>query len=164
MKRGLLKRGLVPVVLLLGAARTGATADLSPPLDKPPTVETEIKRGMDAESACSPTLAVPDYGHCIFGIEARNRQSMLDYNPFDIGLFFRAWVAMDALANPSRPADSDAAQRLSALASHQAASMYTIYRAYQKKVGVTDEFVIALSGLSPSTLESRIAFWDAQPP
>jgi hypothetical protein len=119
---------------------------------------------MDAESACSGSLAPSDYAHCIFGIEERNRQRLLDYNPFDIGLFFRAWVVMDTLANPTRPADNDEAKQRSVAARQQAASLYTVYRAYQRKVGVTDEFVIAVSGLPQSVLESRISFWDSQPP
>jgi hypothetical protein len=71
---------------------------------------------------------------------------------------------MDARGNPVSPADDDKAKQLSAAALHQAGSMYTVYRAYQRKVGVTDDFVIAVSGMSQSLVESRIAFWDSQPP
>jgi len=158
-----MKSGLVVGALLMTAVAAISAADLSPPIDATPTVETEIKRGMDAESVCIGSLVAPDYAHCIFAIEERNRQRLLDYNPFDIGLFFRAWVVMDARANPGSPADGDPAKELSA-ARHQAASMYTVYRAYQRKVGVTDEFVIGVSGMSASLVESRIAFWDSQPP
>jgi len=159
MKKDLVLGGLL--VLAVGAA---CAADPGPATDTTPTVETEIKRGMDAESACASALVAADYSHCVFGIENRNRQRLLDYNPFDIGLFFRAWVLMDARANPSSPADSDETKQLSAAARHQALSMYTVYRAYQRKVGVTDDFVIAVSGMSQSLVEARIAFWDSQPP
>jgi hypothetical protein len=42
--------------------------------------------------------------------------------------------------------------------------MYTVYRADQRKVGVTDEQMIAISGLPKSMLESRLAVWVSQPP
>jgi hypothetical protein len=151
-------------VLMLAAVGAASAADLSPATDSTPTVETEIKRGMDAESTCDGALVAAEYAHCIFSIENKNRQRLLDYNPFDIGLFFRAWVVMDARGNPGNPADTDEAKQVAAAALHQAASMYTVYRAYQKKVGVTDDFVIAVSGMSQSLVESRIAFWDSQPP
>jgi hypothetical protein len=151
-----MKSNLVLGGLLIVAAGAACAADPSPPIDTTPTVETEIKRGMDAESACAGALVAADYAHCVFGIENRNRQKLLDYNPFDIGLFFRAWVVMDGRSSSSNPTDNDAAK--------QAASMYTVYRAYQRKVGVTDDFVIAVSGMPQSLVESRIAFWDSQPP
>ena len=159
-----MKNHLVLGGLLMLAVGAASAAHLSPASDTRPTVETEIKRGMDAESACGSALVPADYAHCIFSVENQNRQRLLDYNPFDIGLFFRAWAVLDARGNPVSPADDDKAKQLSAAALHQAGSMYTVYRAYQRKVGVTDDFVIAVSGMSQSLVESRIAFWDSQPP
>jgi hypothetical protein len=149
---------------LLMAAGAACAADPAPAPDPTPTVETEIKRGMDAESACATDSVAADYAHCVFTIENRNRQRLLDYNPFDIGLFFKAWVVMDERSSSSSPADNDDAKQLAAANLHQAASLYTVYRAYQRKVGVTDDFVIAVSGMPPNQVESRIAFWDSQPP
>jgi hypothetical protein len=155
---------LLPGVLLMLSAAAASAADLSPATDTKPTVETEIKRGMDAETACGGARIPADYAHCIFSTEYQNRQRLLDYNPFDIGLFFKAWVVMDARGNPGTAADNDEAKELAAAALHQAGSMYTVYRAYQRKVDVTDDFVIAVAGMSQSVIESRITFWDSQPP
>jgi hypothetical protein len=89
---------------------------------------------------------------------------VVDYKPFDTGLFFKAWIAMDLLGNPSGASDAGSTTPAAAAARHQAASMYTVYRADQRKVGVSDEQMIAISGLSKSMLESRLAVWASQPP
>jgi hypothetical protein len=70
---------------------------------------------------------------------------------------------MDLLGNPSTPPDVDLAKQVAAAARHQAESMYTVFRADQRKVGVADEQLIEISGMSKGNLESRLAVWASQP-
>jgi len=151
-------------ILFLTPLTASSAADQSAAIDSTSTLETEIRRGVYAESACAAIAVAQDYVRCIFAVEARNQQKVVDYKPFDTGLFFRAWIAMDLLGNPRSSADSSSSPQAAEAARQQAASMYTVFRADQRKVGVTDEQMIAASGMSKSILESRLAVWASQPP
>ena len=159
-----MKSCLLLGILLVLPIEAPSAAEPDAPVVATPTLATEIKRGMDAESACSETIDPPGYARCIFAIEARNQQMMMSNKPFDTGLFFKAWYALDSLANSSSPTDTDVAKQLAEGARRQAASMFAIYRADQRKVGVADNQVIEISGTRPTNVESRFAFWDSQPP
>jgi hypothetical protein len=149
------------MVLAIGAA--SATEPTSP-VDTTPTPGAEIKRGIDAASACSGTLSASDYVHCIFAVEARNQPMVVDYKPFDTGLFFKAWITMDLRANPTQPPANDLEIQGVEAARHQSASMYIVFRADQRKVGVADEQLIDASNLPKSLVESRLTVWANQPP
>jgi len=151
------------LLMLMAPIAASSAMDLSALSDTTPTLESEIKRGIEAESSCSRVIVSRDYVQCIFAIEARNQQNVVDYKPFDTGLFFRAWIAMDLLGNPSTPPDDDLAKQVAAAGRHQAESMYTVFRADQRKVGVADEQLIEISGMSKGNLESRLAVWTSQP-
>src|ERR1039457_7426784 len=73
---------LLAIVLVLPIEAPSA-AEPDAPVVATPTLATEIKRGMDAESACSETIDPPGYARCIFAIEARNQQMMMSNKPFD---------------------------------------------------------------------------------
>jgi hypothetical protein len=158
-----MKHWLLCSILFLTPLTAASAADPSAAIDPASALETQIKRGMDAESACSAIAVAQNYTQCIFAVEARNQQTVVDYKPFDTGLFFKAWIAMDLLGNPTAT-DPSSTPEAAAAARQQAASMYTVYRADQRKVGVTDEQMIAISGLPKSMLESRLAVWVSQPP
>jgi hypothetical protein len=157
-------KGWLLIGTLILAAAGYSAVDAVAQVDTTPNLESELRRGMDAAGACPSTSAAQDYAKCIFAISARNQQTVVDYKPFDTGLFFKAWIAMDLLGNSGTPADTDLAMQSVAAARHQAASMYTVFLADQRKVGATDEQMIAASGLSKSMLESRLASWASQPP
>jgi hypothetical protein len=159
-----MKNWLTLGILLLTPVGASSAADQSLITDSASTLETEIKRGVQAESACSAIADAEDYAHCIFAVEARNQQKVVDYKPFDTGLFFKAWITLDLLGNPGGPADTRSASPAAAAARQQAASLYTVFRADQRKVGATDELMIAASGMPSSILESRLAVWASQPP
>ena len=156
-------RVLLGVLIMVPVAGSCA-ADLDTPINTTPTLGSEIKRGIDAELACqSRAMAANDFALCTFAIEEKNRQKVVDYNAFDVGLFFNAWLTMDIFANPSGPPDNDLAKSVAAASHSEAAKMLTVYRSLRKKVGVTDEQVIAISGMSKNLLEARLAVWASQP-
>jgi len=159
-----MKNWLLLSIPFLTPVAASSAADQSAALDSTSTLETEIRRGVEAESACSAITVAQDYVQCIFAVEARNQQKVVDYKPFDTGLFFKAWIAMDLLGNPSGPANPNSEPQAVAAGRHQAASMYTVFRADQRKIGVTDEQMIAASGMSKSILEPRLADWASRPP
>jgi hypothetical protein len=88
---------------------------------------------------------------------------VVDYQPFDLGLFFAAWINMDVVAYPTNPIQNAYAQERYASARREAEAMYKIFRDHQKKVGVTDEQIVSASGMKKDHLIARLAFWTSQP-
>jgi hypothetical protein len=149
-------------VLLMVKIASSAAMDLNAPVNTTPTVGTEIKRGVDAANACDTSAMEPlNYALCIQGIDDRNAQKVVDSKPFDVGLYFAAWLSMDIIG--SMPASNDFARHLGEAGHSEAASMYIIYRDFQRKLGVTDDDVITASWKNKDAVEARLAVWANQP-
>lgn len=85
---------MVAAAVLLG---TQSAVDIYAPIaPKPPTIASEIQRGIDAELRCETTTdsAVPEeYFNCVQLASARNRQILgQNYEAFDCGLYYRARI------------------------------------------------------------------------
>jgi hypothetical protein len=154
--------------LALGAFLIGPgaqSADLSAPINTTPTLGSEIKRGIDAAfSQCPNSFDPLAFPQCVFAIEGKNRQKVVEYQPFDLGLFFEAWIRMDVAGFPSQELQSDLAQSHYTSARRQAKAMYGVFRDYQTKLGVTDEQLISLSDYKKDHLRQRLEYWSKMPP
>jgi hypothetical protein len=42
------------------------------------------------------TLDILAYAQCIFDVADRNRQKVVDHDPFETGLFFNAWLTRES--------------------------------------------------------------------
>ena len=137
--------------------------DLNAPINTTPTVGTEIKRGMDAAFQCPITVDPLSFSGCIFNFETQNRQKVVDYQPFDLGLFFEAWALLDSVGYTEHEVQGDLAQKTYVVARGRAASMYKVFRSIQQKLGVTDEQLVSLSSRKKEPLAQRLEFWSKLP-
>ena len=156
-----MKTGVLAAVICatLGNYAT-AQVDLNAPVATTPTVGSEIKRGVMAALDC-PLHADGHfaYNHCVFDVESRNRQKVVDPDPFDVGLFFGAWKQLDILVKVDQEHGTQDANLYELTRSH-----YSTFHQLGQKVHVTDAQILSASGLNPVSVEPRLEYWSKQPP
>jgi hypothetical protein len=99
---------------------------------------------------------------CVLDAENQNHQRMTSYEPFALGLKFGAWLTLDIWAYPkpgSKLAPNQQAQQVAAV-------MFMSFRDYQRRLGITDDQLIAAAaeGSNLNAVKARLVFWARQPP
>lgn len=153
---GWLVGSAVCVVLSFSPVNAAAPDVRDTPLGK------EISRATDVESECGglKVFKTAEYDACITSAQQKNRQKVGDATGFEVGLYMMAWFAMDSLARPDYPPSTDKLKKAQVDATPLAAKYFKLYRAAQKKAGISDAQVLHVTLLDHDLLTPKIAAAD----
>jgi hypothetical protein len=136
-----------------------SAVDLNKPINNTPTVATEIKRGSDAAWQCDSVMTnALDYARCIFKVEELNRQKVVDYQPFDLGLFFAAWLNLDITAGSVKKVMGEDSTRFQD-AYREADSMFTLFSSVQAEMKVSDKQLINITKMNQDLVNNKLSSW-----
>lgn len=153
-------------------APVAQATDINAPIDKRPTVGSEINRGNKAAFDCglrhvSDVLA---FSKCVSDVISMEEQNQQNYLPFMVGAYWGECEneALSVESNSKIASTNNFAAAELPDDLRELASTYRVFRNYQKKLGVTDDqLVAALDDLTPEgkkMLLAQLHSWENAPP
>lgn len=156
--------------ILVVAVNTHAlAADLDAPLEQKPTLGSEIRRGVAAARQCylkdDNTIQPINFADCIVHLDDSSDQASPSFKAFSLGVHYGAWHWETIEADVARSNPSDELQKsVAEVAAQFAPGDFTIWRVYQRELGVTDLQILTLADVPIAVRKETLAEfkeWDS---
>jgi len=143
-------------------------ADINAPLNDTPTIASEIRRGDTAAFHCHLDNLIEQlaFSDCISAAAKGDEQRHPNYAPFELGLYLKTFMLDPARIEEGRKVGTINNDDI-AFITNDIAISYFEFRLNQKKLGLTDEQIVAaLAAGDPASWLSLEQFreWERNPP